>query len=310
MIHNSKIFLDGGDPNETKEIITLLGKLDGQTTNPTLIAKNPEAQKRLAEGKKFTQKEIYDFYRTVVTELSGLLPKGSVSIEVYADRNTTADQMFAQAKEMWSWIPNAHIKYPTTTAGLLAAERSIQAGMWVNLTLVFTQEQAAAVHSATRGAKKGDVFVSPFVGRLDDIGENGMDLIKNIRTMYDQVESHVEILSASIRSADHFLASLAYGADIITAPGKAIREWISSLPPQSSLEREVLPSSATEGVKKSGIQGVVGVPEGFTYNATELKPIAYKKLNLLKNWRTFDISHPLTDKGIERFASDWNALIQ
>src|SRR3989338_4773355 len=115
----SRIFLDGGDPKETKEILSLLGSLDGQTTNPTLIAKNPEAQKRLAEGKKFTQhfentrdyvqgkeefsslpqrtgatsgqsagftpKEAMDFYRGVVTELSGLLPKGSISIEVYAD---------------------------------------------------------------------------------------------------------------------------------------------------------------------------------------------------------------------------------
>ena len=300
-----KIFLDGGDPKETKEMISLLGSLDGQTTNPTLIAKSPEAQKRIAAGQKFTSKETMDFYRGVVTELSGLLPKGSISIEVYADQNTTAEEMLKQAREMWQWIPNtppvrsktskmsadsqanrtsngAHIKFPTTHLGLVAAEQLISEGGRVNMTLVFSQEQAAAVHAATRGAKKGDVFVSPFIGRLDDIGECGCDLIKNIREMYDEAGSHVEVLAASIRSTEHFLASLAYNADILTVPAKAIRSWV-------------------EAGKGDG--------KGYTYDAKGLKPIPYKKLDLSKGWRDFDISHPLTEKGVEKFAADWNALI-
>ena len=279
----TKIFLDGGDPAETRDTLTLLGSLDGQTTNPTLIAKNPYAKARFEKGEKFTQAEIMDFYKSVVSDISALIPNGSVSIEVYADKDTSTDEMFAQGKTMFGWIPNAHIKFPTTSAGLEAAERSIADGMRVNMTLVFTAEQAAAVHSATRRAKKGDVFVSPFVGRLDDIGENGIDLIKNIRRMYDEAGSHVEILSASIRSKDHFLATLSMHADIITAPLKAIREWVD------------------EG-KQTG--------EGFNYDSKGLKPIEYKELDLGKDWKTFDISHPLTDKGIERFASDWNGLIQ
>ncbi len=283
MTHTSRIFLDGGDPNETSEILALLPSLAGQTTNPTLVAQNPEAQKCLVGDEKCTTKDILSLYKNLVRDISRVIPKGSVSIEVYADKNTTADEMFAQGKEMWTWIPNAHIKYPTTEAGLEAAERSIKVGMRVNMTLVFTEEQAAAVHSATRGAKKGDVFVSPFVGRLDDIGENGMDLIKNIRKMYDEVGSHVEILSASIRSRDHFCASLAYGTDIITAPGKAIREWIGA--------------GKSDGA-------------GYSYDAKALKPIPYKQLDLSKDWRAFDISHFLTEKGIERFASDWNNLIR
>ena len=282
MIHTSRIFLDGGDPKETREILALLGTLDGQTTNPTLVSKNPEAQRCLVGEEKCTAEDIIGLYKNLVKDISGLIPRGSVSIEVYADKDTSADEMFAQAKEMWSWISNAHIKFPTTTAGLEAAERSIQSGMRVNMTLVFTQEQAGAVHAATRGARKGDVFVSPFVGRLDDMGENGMDLIKNIRKMYDEAGSHVEILSASIRSLDHFLASLAYGADIITAPAKAIQEWVGA-------------------GKSSGA--------GHLYDSKALKPIPYKKLDLSEDWRKVDISHPLTEKGIERFASDWNALI-
>lgn len=278
----SRIFLDGGDPAETREIIAILGSLEGQTTNPTLIAKNPYAKARFEKGEKFTKQEILDFYKSVVTDISSLIPKGSVSIEVYADKNTTAEEMLAQAREMRKWIPNAHIKFPTTHVGLASAEQLISEGGRVNMTLVFSEEQAGAVHCATRGAKKGDVFVSPFIGRLDDIGENGMDLIKNIRQMYDEAGSHVEVLAASIRSMEHFLYSLALRADILTVPSKNIKEWLALGQPAG---------------------------EGYVYDAKNLKPIPYKKLDLSKNWRDFDIAHPLTDKGVERFASDWNSLI-
>lgn len=278
----TKIFLDGGDPKETREIIKLLGFLDGQTTNPTLIAKSPEAQARLKAGNKFTREEIQDFYRTVVGEISASIPDGSVSVEVYADKNTLADEMFAQGKEMFSWIPNAHVKYPTLPAGLEAAERSVKSGMRVNMTLVFSEEQAVAVYAATRGAKKGDVFVSPFVGRLDDKGENGMELIKNIQTAYEGGDGHVEILTASVRSMEHFLYALYLGSDIITAPYKILKEWSE--------------------------RGMPTPDESFVY-APALKPIAYKEMDLSKDWRDYDITHELTDKGVEKFAEDWNALL-
>lgn len=279
----TKIFLDSGDPKETKEIIKILGFLDGQTTNPTLIAKNPEAKARLAAGEKFTKKEIYAFYRAVVTEISSLIPNGSVSVEVYADKETSAEEMLHEGEEMFGWIPNAHIKYPTTKEGLTAAEQSIKGGMRVNMTLCFTQEQAAAVYSATRGAKKGDVFVSPFVGRLDDKGENGMDLIKNIIEMYKEGDGHVEVLTASVRNINHFLYALKLGSDIITAPFATLKEW--------------------------GEKGLPMPGDDFIYSADNLKAIPYKNIDLSKHWKSFDISHELTDKGIERFSEDWNNLI-
>ena len=150
----SRIFLDGGSPDESREIISLLGFLDGQTTNPSLISKNPEAKKRIERGPKFRQDEIFDFYRNVVRTISGLIPQGSVSVEVYADAVTTSDKMLAMGREMFSWIPNAHIKFPTSKEGLKAAEQAVREGLRVNMTLCFTQEQAAAVYAATRGAKK------------------------------------------------------------------------------------------------------------------------------------------------------------
>src|SRR5665213_318501 len=139
----TRIFLDSGDPAETKQAITLLGFLDGQTTNPTLVAKNPQVKQRLDRGEKFSSNEIYDFYKQVVAEISGLIPDGSVSIEVYADNTTSANDMFEQGRKMYDWIPNAHIKYPVIATGLDAAEQSIAAGMRVNMTLCFTQAQAA-----------------------------------------------------------------------------------------------------------------------------------------------------------------------
>jgi transaldolase len=112
---------------------------------------------------------------------------------------TPAEQMFAQAQDMFTWIPNAYIKYPGTHEGLRAAHRSVEQGMRVNITLCFSQEQAAAVYAATKGTKE-PAYVSPFVGRLDDRGENGMDLLKNIKQMYAEGDGHVSVLGASIRT--------------------------------------------------------------------------------------------------------------
>lgn len=279
----TKIFLDGGDPAETKRIIELLGFLDGQTTNPTLVAKNPYAKERFERGEKFSQAEIYDFYKQVVTEISGLVPDGSVSVEVYADSSTTPEAMFTQGQEMFAWIPNAHIKYPTTAAGLAAAERSVKAGLSMNLTLCFSQEQAAAVYAATKGAKTGQVFVSPFIGRLDDIGQDGMSLIGNIVKMYGGTDSHPAVLAASVRNLDHFMQSLALGADIITAPFGILEEWGKG--------GKQLPSA------------------DFSYSQLQLKAIPYRDIDLSRPWQTYDIRHKLTDKGVERFSADWNALI-
>ena len=187
----TKIFLDGGDPNETKQIVDLLSFLDGQTTNPTLISKNPKIQDLLKTGEKLTRNQLLDLYKDVVQEISQVIPAGSISTQVYSDFETTAEEMLEQGKKMYKWIPNGRIKYPTTIEGLKAAEESVKLGMRINMTLVFSQQQAAAIYSATRGATLGQVIISPFIGRLDDIGENGMSLIGNILRMFDRSDQHV-----------------------------------------------------------------------------------------------------------------------
>lgn len=274
----TKIFIDTGDPNETNQAIDLLGFLDGQTTNPTLVAKLN------SDGNKFTKQEALDFYKKHVKQISDLIPEGSVSIEVYADKNTSTEEMVTQAKEMFTWIPNAHIKLPTTKKGIEAGIELFKQDMRLNYTLIFTQDQAAAIMSAFKDAKPGQIFVSPFVGRLDDLGENGMELIKNIVQMKKEAQSNIEVLTASVRSMDHFLYAIALNSDIITSPFKILKEWAQNNSP---------------------------VPQApFNYNTAEKSPIEYKTLDVNRQWTDFDLHHELTEKGIERFASDWNSIIK
>lgn len=284
--HNlkTKIFLDSGNPDETRKTISLLGFLDGQTTNPTLISKNPMACQRLERGEKFSKEEILRFYRDVVKEISALIPQGSISVEVYADFSTSPEEMLQQGREMFSWIPNAHIKLPTFKEGLKAAEQAVKDGIHVNMTLCFTQEQAAAVYAATQGAKKGEVFISPFIGRLDDRGENGMDLIAHVLTMYQKGDGHVEVLTASVRNIDHLLYALRLGSDIITVPFNVLKEWAE--------------------------RGLPIPKDDYVYDSKDFKSISFKPIDLTKKWQDYDIYHELTDKGIERFSADWNSLIR
>ncbi|MFO7740442.1 MAG: transaldolase family protein [Desulfatiglandaceae bacterium] len=278
----TKIFLDGGDPQEAEEIIQVLGFLDGQTTNPTLISRNPAVTGRLERGDYFSEDEILENYRSIVNQFASLIPDGSISIEVNADNDTTAEEMLAQARQMFSWIPNAHIKLPTIREGLRAAEQAVKENIRVNMTLTFTQEQAAAVHSATHGALKGSVFVSPFIGRLDDMGYNGMELIDNIMKMYRQENSHVELLVASVRTMGHFLMSLHLQADIVTCPYKILKQW------------------ADDGAR---------MPDGhFQYDAGKFKSIPYKEIDLKKPWHEIGFTHELIDKGVAAFAKDWAKL--
>lgn len=289
---HSKLFLDSGDPEETKAAIQLLGYLDGQTTNPTLVGKNPNVQKRLANGEKFTGKEIIAFYKTLVSELSVLIPDSSISIEVYADSSTKAEEMLVQAKEMYGWIPNAHIKFPANHEGLKALQEWSNNGMRANMTLCFTQEQSAAVYAASHSASKDfvlknkfkQVFISPFVGRLDDAGSNGMQYVANTIKLYEKGDGHVEVLSASIRTIGHFLQSIKLKADIITAPLPIYIQWVQMRMP--------IPDAS------------------YMYMATNIKEIPYVELDLNADWQSFNIENPLLEAGVTKFAEDWKKLVK
>ena len=284
----TKILVDGGNPEETLRVKEMIGFVDGQTTNPSLIAKNPEIQQRIASGHSLSAQEEKDEYRKIVQAISPLVGSAGVSIEVFADIGTTAEEMLAQGEDMFSWIPNAYIKYPCTREGLRAAEMSVRKQIRVNVTLCFSQDQAAAVYAATRGSKS-PVYVSPFVGRLDDHGENGIDVINDIKQMYRHGDGHVYVLAASIRHIDHLLASFAAGVELATVPAKVLREW------------------ATKGFP---------LPDPkFSYKAVDpsgkpLKSIPYKALDLNLPWPSFDIAHELTKAGIQKFVADYRSTLK
>lgn len=277
----TKILVDGGDPQETRRAKELLGFVDGQTTNPSLVAKNPHIKDLVASGHKLSSREEMEEYKKIVQTISPLVGDAGVSIEVFSDEKTTAGEMLDQGREMFSWIPNAHIKYPCTTEGLHAAQMSVKDGIRVNMTLCFSQQQAAAVYAATKGTKE-PAYVSPFVGRLDDIGQNGMDVVKNIKRMYAKGDGHVLVLAASIRSLEHLLYSFVLETELVTVPAKVLELW--------SNENFPMPDKQ------------------FQYE-TSGRPIPYEELDLEQAWETFDIQHELTRKGIEKFAADYRATL-
>lgn len=280
---HTKIFLDSGDPKDTEAMFKILGFLDGQTTNPTYFAKSSQVQEHLRTVGKYKPEELLESYRSNIIAIEKIIPQGSLSVEVYADKNTSAETMLAQARQMFKWTPNAYIKFPIIPEGMKAAEQALNEGMRVNMTLCFNQEQAAAVYAMSRGAQKGNVYVSPFIGRHTDAGRQGLDLIRNIVRMFSQGDGHVEVLAASLRHIDQFYAVLQAKADIITAGSKYLQQWSS------------------EGLKVPGNE--------FSYNPEGFEPIPYIEYDLSRPWTDFNIQNEMTDRGLEQFAADWNALI-
>ena len=189
-----KFFVDTAD---TKEIADLAatGLLDGVTTNPSLIQKS---------GRKFLE---------VVEEICGLVP-GPVSAEVVALDHET---MMKEAAVLRGIAKNVCIKVPLTIDGLKTCKKLTDDGVMVNVTLCFSANQALLA------AKAGASFISPFVGRHDDVGFDGMQLISDIRLIYDNYGFHTEILVASVRHPIHVLESARIGADVMTAPPAVIR---------------------------------------------------------------------------------------
>lgn len=280
----TKIFLDSGDPAETQRAVQVLGFLDGQTTNPTLISKHPKAVERLQAGQLFTADEALGLYKQVIEQVAHIIPNRMISIEVYADENSTKDDLLAQAQEFSNWIDHPYVKFPITQNGLAAAQQAVLDGKKVNMTLCFSQSQAAAVYAATLGAESGHVLLSPFIGRLDDHGYNGTDLIQHIIKMYQQSDHHVWVLAASIRSVEHMISVIEMGVDCVTAPLTILEEWANvGMPTQS---------------------------HAVTSSNMNLDAIAYTSLDLTQDWTTFDIKHELTAMGLSKFVQDWQRLIK
>jgi transaldolase len=202
-----KFFVDTAEINEIAELNDL-GMVDGVTTNPSLIMKS---------GRDILEvtKEICD------------LVDGPVSAEVVA---TEANDMIAEGRKLAKIADNIAVKVPLTWAGLKACKTLSDEGNMVNVTLCFSANQALLA------AKAGATFISPFIGRLDDINVDGMDLIADIRTIYDNFGYETQILAASIRTVNHVTQSALIGADVITAPPAVIKKLADHPLTKSGLE--------------------------------------------------------------------------
>jgi len=190
-----KFFLDTANIAAIKDAAEL-GILDGVTTNPSLVAK---------EGKPF---------KKLLKEICSIVP-GPVSAEVVA---TDLKGMVKEGRELSKIAPNIVVKLPTTRDGLKGCVVLTRAGIKVNMTLVFSAAQALLV------AKAGAAFASPFIGRLDDISQIGMDLVRDIVDIYDNYDFATEVLVASVRHPVHVVEAALAGADVCTMPPAVLEQ--------------------------------------------------------------------------------------
>ena len=193
-----KLFIDTANVDHIKEIASW-GVLAGATTNPSLIAK---------EGRDF--KEVIDEICEIVD--------GPISAEAVSP---DAESMMKEARKFSSWHPNVTIKLPMTDEGLKATAQCAQEGIKTNVTLIFSPSQALLA------AKAGATFVSPFVGRLDDISHTGMELVQTIVAMYDNYGIETEVIVASVRNPLHVIDAALAGGHIATIPYKVFHQMLA-----------------------------------------------------------------------------------
>ncbi|VDC28271.1 fructose-6-phosphate aldolase [Pseudogemmobacter humi] len=203
-----KFFVDTADVDAIRELHDL-GMVDGVTTNPSLILKS---------GRDILEvtKEICSFV------------EGPVSAEVVAEK---AADMIAEGRKLAEIAPNIAVKVPLTWDGLKACKVLSGEGKMVNVTLCFSSNQALLA------AKAGATFISPFIGRLDDISLDGLELIDDIRTIYDNYGFDTQILAASIRTLNHARECALIGADVMTAPPSVIKAMASHVLTDKGLEQ-------------------------------------------------------------------------
>jgi len=192
-----KLFIDTANIDDIREA-NLLGVIDGVTTNPTLVSK---------EGKDFM---------SIIKEICQIVD-GPISVEAVS---TDSEGMLKEAREFAQVHSNVVVKLPMTRDGLIATKQLATEGIRVNMTLVFSPTQALLA------AKAGAAYVSPFVGRLDDISHWGMDLVEQIITIFDNYAFETEVIVASVRNPLHVVEAALLGADIATVPFKTILQLI------------------------------------------------------------------------------------
>lgn len=297
----TKFLLDSGDPDEYREIAGIAKQhqsvLWGSTTNPSLIAK------KLA-GRKVTFDQAFsELQRQIVDEIVQIVP-GAVSAEVYSAQNTPAQDMVAQGKQIATWGPRVVVKLPTTLEGFKARTELRKLGICINNTLVFSQQQAFAItlhekvmqQSFGKPNSEWPCFISPFVGRLDDIGENGLSMVEHSTKLIREFfpKDTAWMLEASVRTTSHLKKGIELDVELVTAPAAIYKEWFE----KSLAEQNIVETNS----------GLKDIPAWQPpQNLLEINTI-FEFMQALTDG-SLDISHPLTTKGIDKFVADWSTII-
>jgi len=195
-----RLFIDSADLTEIREAASF-GVIAGVTTNPTLLAQNGNRD-----------------VKSVIKEICELVPEGPVSMEVVSE---TAEGMIAEGRDFVTWADNVIVKIPFGIEGMKAVKQLTAEGILTNVTLVFS------VNQALLAANAGASFISIFAGRLDDIGQNGIDVVRATVDMLNQYEMDSMVLAASIRHTQHVQACVEAGADVATIPFKVLKQLYS-----------------------------------------------------------------------------------
>lgn len=203
-----KLFIDTANLEEIREAATW-GIIDGVTTNPTLAAKE--------------KKPFEEILKEIVRIINGPISAEVLSLE--------APAMIQEARKLAKIHPNVVVKVPLTIEGIKAVKTLSSEGIKTNVTLCFSANQALVA------AKAGATYISPFIGRLDDYGQEGMELIREIRTVYDNYDFKTQILTASVRHPQHVLQAAKIGSDVATVPFKVLKQLFSHPLTDSGIER-------------------------------------------------------------------------
>lgn len=299
----AKFLLDSGDPEEYKVISQLAkekgSELWGATTNPSLIAK-----KLAASGKKLTTQEAFALQKDIVLQIVEIVP-GAVSGEVYSDQNTTAEEMAEQGRDIATWHPRVVVKLPTTLEGFKARTILRKENITINNTLVFSQEQVYAIclHEKLIQSEfhvsnpSWPPFISPFLGRLDDKGEDGIAYLEKAMKLKNTFfePSLTWMLAASIRNSYHMKKAIELNCELMTVPAKTYQEWFGLTEQQKqSLTSPVSNlTPVAEWIPSDEIKNISSLDDF-------MNAISSEKLN---------ITHPLTSSGIDKFVADWQAIL-
>ena len=227
-----RLFLDTADSDEIRQAVRW-GVCDGVTTNPTLFAKVSDSA---------------GSYKERVQEIAEIVD-GPISAECVT---RTADELVAEAREIASWHPNVVVKIPIDAAGLEAISRVSAEAIRVNTTLIFSANQALLAANA------GAAYVSPFIGRLDDIGQEGVGLVAEVVEMLDRYHSPTQVIAASVRHTQHVTACAAVGAHIATVPFKVLEAMLTHPLTDKGIAAFLTDWERAQAQQRAGAQSIAG----------------------------------------------------